>query len=64
MSKDSYLINIHYPETETEMLELRKRLGDAYIQFVKDYVLNLNITNEEKNILYVNITKRLFKTKC
>ncbi len=59
-SKDSYIIKVHYPETEEDMFEIRRRMGTAYIQFVKDYILTLPISDEEKNKLYTKVIKRLF----
>lgn len=58
-SKDSYIIRVHYPETEEDMFEIRRRIGAAYIQFVKDYILALPVSNEEKNKLYEKVTARL-----
>jgi len=54
-SKDSYIINVHYPETDEEMFEMRSRMGIAYTQFVEDYILSLQISDDEKNILYEKI---------
>lgn len=59
-SKYSYLIKVHYPETEVGMIEIRKRMGAAYAQFVKDYILTLPISKEEKNILYTKVIDHLF----
>ena len=58
-SKDSYIIKVHYPETEERMLELRKKMGNAYNYFVKDYILTLPISDEEKNNLYAKVIQRL-----
>ena len=62
-SKDSYIIKVHYPEGEEGMSEIRKRMGAAYTQFVKDYILTLPTSNEEKNKLYTNVFKHLFNYK-
>ena len=59
-SKDSYIIKVHYPEGEEGMSEIRKRMGTAYTQFVKDYILTLPISDEEKNKLYTNVFEHLF----
>ena len=58
-SKSSYNIKVHYPEDENGMLLLRQRMGTAYIRFVKNYILNLPISDEKKNNLYSNIIGRL-----
>lgn len=58
-SKDSYIIKVHYPETEEDMFEIRKRMGTAYIHFIKDYILTLPIDDEEKNILYEKVAEHL-----
>lgn len=58
-SKESYIINVHYPETEEDMFEIRRRMGIAYTQFVKDYILSLPISDNEKNNLYEKVLVRL-----
>ncbi len=58
-SKDSYIIEVHYPEDEG-VFEIRKRMGAAYIQFVIDYILALHISDEEKNKLYTKVTEMLY----
>ena len=60
-SKQEYIINIHYPETEEGLLKLRKRMGSSYINFIKDYIMTLPISGEEKNKLYFEINARLQK---
>lgn len=60
-SKDTYIIKVHYPEKEEDVFETRKRMGAAYIQFVKDYILTLPIRDEEKNKLYEKVSEHLFK---
>jgi len=62
-SKDSYIIKVHYPETEEDMFEIRRRMGAAYTQFVKDYILTLPISNEEKNKLYEKVYEHLLNGK-
>ncbi|MDP4183395.1 MAG: hypothetical protein Q8942_20185 [Bacillota bacterium] len=62
-SKDSYIIKVHYPETKEDMFEIRKRIGEAYIQFVKDYILTLPISDERKNELYEKVYERLLNCK-
>lgn len=57
--KDSYTIKVHYPGTEEDMLEIRRRMGAAYIQFVKDYILTLPINDEEKNKLCEKVFEHL-----
>ena len=54
--KQSYIIKIHYPETEDGMLILKKRMGNSYINFVRDYIITLPISDEEKNKLYFEVT--------
>jgi hypothetical protein len=60
-SKGAYIINIHYPETQDGILELRKRMGNAYIHFVKDYIMTLPISDAEKNKLYIKVNKSMQK---
>lgn len=62
-SKDSYIIKVHYPKTEEDMFEIRRRMGAAYIQFVKDYILTLPISDEEKNKLYEKAYEHLLNCK-
>ncbi len=58
-SKKSYAIKVHYPEDDEGMLQLRKRMGAAYIRFVKNHILALPISDEAKNELYTNVLERL-----
>ena len=58
-SKDSYIIKVHYPETEEDIFEIRRRMGSAYTRFLKDYVLALPISDEEKNNLYEKVLELL-----
>jgi len=58
-SKHPYLINVHYPESEADLFELRRKLGAAYTEFVKDYILSLHFSDEEKNKLYKRTMERL-----
>ena len=58
-SKGSYIIKVHYPESKKDMMEIRRRMGAAYIQFVKDYILTLPISSGEKNKLYEKVYKHL-----
>jgi hypothetical protein len=60
-SKVAYIINIQYPKTEDGMLTLRKRMGTAYIHFVKDYIMTLPISDVEKNKIYLEVNDRLQK---
>lgn len=60
-TKASYSIEVHYPETQEQMSELRKRMGYAYIDFVKNYIKALSINNDEKNKLYVEVTNKLIR---
>ena len=58
-SKNSYIIKVHYPETEEGMLDLRKRMGTAYIKFIKDYILTLPISDEQKNKLHTEVIEQM-----
>jgi len=58
-SKASYVVEVHFPEGEEGILEIRKRMGAAYAQFVKDYILTLSISDEEKNELYIKVVEHL-----
>ena len=58
-SKDFHIIEVHYPENETEMIDLKKRMGSAYSQFIKNYILALPISDNEKNRLYASVVEHL-----
>ena len=60
-SKKTYTINVHYPKNEEELLCMRKSMGEAYIKFVKDYILALPVTDEQKNQLYSKVLAGLNK---
>ncbi len=62
-SKDFYIIKVYYPETEEELFKMRKRMGAAYTQFVKDYILALPVSGEEKNKLYEKVYEYLLNCK-
>lgn len=62
-SRDSYIIKVHYPETKEDMFEIRRRMGAAYNQFVKDYILTLPISDEDKNELYEKVYEHLLNCK-
>lgn len=59
--KGSYIMKIQYPETEDGMLVLRKSMGNVYINFVKNYIISLPISDEEKNKLYLEVINNLQK---
>jgi len=61
--KDSYIVKVHYPEAKEDMLVIKRKMGAAYVQFVKDYILTLPISNKEKNRLYVKIAEQLLSAK-
>jgi hypothetical protein len=58
-TKRSYVIQVYYPETEEKMLELRKRMGRVYIEWVRGYIKTLPISIEDKNILYKKVNANL-----
>ncbi|HEY9062356.1 MAG TPA: hypothetical protein VIO64_17930 [Pseudobacteroides sp.] len=60
--KDSYIIEVHYPQSKGELIELRRRMGKAYIEFISDYILGLPICDGEKNKLYLKIVNELKNT--
>lgn len=62
-SKDIHIIKVRYPENKAEILELKKRMGNAYGQFIKNYILNLPIGDKEKNSLYASVVEHLLKHK-
>jgi len=62
MSKNIEII-VHYPENESEIIELRRRMGSAYSQFIKNYILTLTISDKEKNKLYTSIVGHLLEHK-
>ncbi|KNY24883.1 hypothetical protein [Pseudobacteroides cellulosolvens] len=57
--KDSYIIEVHYPKSQGGLIELRRRLGKAYIEFIKGYIMGLPICGEEKDELYIKIIERI-----
>ena len=64
--KATYIIEVHFPETEVELLELRKQMGTAYIDFVKNYIKSLPISDDKKNKLYLDVKNKLIENtkKC
>ena len=64
--KVTYIIEVHFPETEVEILELRKQMGTAYIDFVKNYIKALSISDDKKNKLYLDVNNKLIENtkKC
>ncbi len=60
-SKKNYVIKVHYPETDEGLIMLRKQMGKAYMEFSKDYILTLPISNHKKNNLYSQILERCIK---
>jgi hypothetical protein len=61
--KDSYVIEVHYPKSKDELIELKKRMGKAYIEFLRGFIIGLPICDEEKNKLYLKIVEKLKKTR-
>ncbi|MHB8065184.1 MAG: hypothetical protein ACYDG2_21670 [Ruminiclostridium sp.] len=59
--KKSYEVNLNYPKTEEGKIELRNRIGRAYSEFVREYILNLQISNEQKEKMYSRVLKQLSK---
>ncbi len=59
-SKESYIIEVHFPENEDGMIDLRKRMGRAYNQFIKNYILTLPISDSQKNRVFLKVTENLF----
>lgn len=57
--KDRYIINVHFPDSEDELLELRKRMGIAYVNFVEEYIKKLPIDDEKKNKIYIDVIQKL-----
>ena len=64
--KATYISEVHLPETESERLELRKQMGTAYIDFVKNYIKALSISDDKKNKLYLDVNNKLIENtkKC
>ncbi len=59
--KNMYAIAVHYPENEIDVLDLKRRMGDAYSQFIKNYILALPLNDEEKNRIYASVIQHLTK---
>ena len=59
--KEMYSIVIHYPEDEKDILNLKRKMGSAYSQFIKSYILALPLNDEEKNRLYASVIRHLSK---
>lgn len=61
MSKQKrlYEILVHYPESEQGLLELRKQTGKAFSIVLREYIFNLNISDSQKEELYIKLTKQL-----
>jgi hypothetical protein len=41
------------------MCEIKKRMGVAYTKFVKEYILSLSISDEEKNELLFSVMENI-----
>lgn len=54
-----YKIVVHYPKSEEKMTELRNNMGCTYIKFLKEYILSLSISDDEKNNLYREVVEEL-----
>lgn len=66
-SKGEYIINVHYPNSESGLFELRRRLGNAYIEFIQNYIKTLPIDDEDKNKIYISVIEKLLhmdKLEC
>ena len=59
--KVTYIIEVYFPETEVEILELRKQMGTAYLDFVKNYIKALSISDDKKNKLYFDVKNKLLE---
>lgn len=61
MSKQQkkYDIEIRYPQSEDEMLALRKQLGAAYLEFIKEYLDAQSLTPEEIQFIYKQVIRKL-----
>lgn len=57
--KDAYIVNVHFPNSEDELIELRKRMGIAYVNFVEEYIKKLPIEDEKKNKIYIDVIQKL-----
>ena len=60
-SKDTLIIQVHYPSKEEDILELRKRMGNAYGRFIQNYILNLPINDKEKNKLFKDVVENFLE---
>ncbi|URZ06416.1 hypothetical protein [Clostridium felsineum] len=58
-SKNGYSINVHYPSDKSALVQLRKRMGKAYVKFIQDYIKTLPIDDNKKNELYFNVIEKL-----
>ncbi len=57
--KEGYVITVHYPESGKDILEMRRRIGAAYIRFVEDYILALPAGGKQKNDMYARVIQYL-----
>ncbi len=57
--KDSYIIEVRYPENQEKLIDLRRRVGRAYMEFLEGYITKLPVCSQEKNKLYIEIMKQL-----
>lgn len=57
-SQKKYTIEIQYPKTSEEMLYIRKKLGAAYLEFVKEYLASLSIDHDEKTMIYNKVLQK------
>ncbi|RCX08290.1 hypothetical protein DFR58_1432 [Anaerobacterium chartisolvens] len=57
--KEDYVISVHYPEADQDIVEMRRRMGDAYIGFVEEYILALPVGGKQKNDMYTQVVQYL-----
>lgn len=58
-SKEPYIIIVHFPKSEEDKQRLREKMGAAYLEIVRDYILTLPMDENEKNEIFEKIIHKL-----
>lgn len=62
MALQNYSLRVDYPETNEEILLLKRILGTEYIKLVKEYISNLSICAGQKREITESITNCIKRT--
>ncbi len=62
MALQNYSLRVDYPETNEEILLLKRLLGTEYLKLVKEYIGNLDICASQKREITELITNSIKRT--